>query len=179
MSTRSIWTFIDKSWEPEREYHVYKHYDGYPAGASAFVINVLLSELAWRWPRFEADEFAAAFIAANKVRQGDIRLCKSRTDFTDVGYGYTLWVDYQSAEPLVGRSAGTLMIEVAATDYWDDTFSEKVLYTGSVMGFLAEFPPYYATTEDAAGRVLLRDERDPGAIRYRDEMKRLRELGYK
>jgi hypothetical protein len=61
MSTRACYTFIDET----EEVHVYKHSDGYPTGAAEFIIAAL--EFAWPLPRFEADEFAAAFVAANKV----------------------------------------------------------------------------------------------------------------
>jgi hypothetical protein len=43
---------------------VYKHHDGYPAGAAKAIGAAL--DFAWQLPRFEADEFAAAFVAANK-----------------------------------------------------------------------------------------------------------------
>jgi hypothetical protein len=43
---------------------IYKHSDGYPEGAVCWITRAL--EFAWPLPRFEADEFAAAFVAANK-----------------------------------------------------------------------------------------------------------------
>lgn len=43
---------------------VYKHHDGYPDGAVGFIQETL--NAAWPLPRFEADEWAAAFAAANK-----------------------------------------------------------------------------------------------------------------
>lgn len=60
MSTRAMYTFRDG----HGEYHVYKHHDGYPSGAIEAILNALL--FAWTPPRFEADEFAAAFVAGNK-----------------------------------------------------------------------------------------------------------------
>lgn len=68
MGTRGIYKFIDQY----STYYVYKHRDNYPSGAAVFIQNAL--ELAWGLPRFEADEFSASFIAANKKRGGDIRL---------------------------------------------------------------------------------------------------------
>jgi hypothetical protein len=61
MSTGALYTFKDahSSW------NVYKHH-GYPSGAAVAIVNGLL--YAWMLPRFEADEFAAAFIAGNKSR---------------------------------------------------------------------------------------------------------------
>ena len=64
MGTRAIYIFEDD----HEEVHVYKHYDNYPLGAVDFIENA--KEFAWELPRFEADEFAAAFVAANKNPKG-------------------------------------------------------------------------------------------------------------
>src|SRR4051794_34741819 len=78
MST--VYTFQDET----GEYHVFKHSDGYPEGA-AIAINKALP-YAWPLPRFEANEFAAAFVCGNKVatarnafglQGGDVRLLPS------------------------------------------------------------------------------------------------------
>ncbi len=61
MSTRALYTFRDFDGE---EHHVYKHHDGYPTGAAEALANAL--PYAWKLPRYEADEFAAAFVAGNK-----------------------------------------------------------------------------------------------------------------
>ena len=71
MSTRAIYTFTDG----KETHHVYKHHDGYPTEAAKFILAAL--PLAWPLPRFEPDEFAAAFVAANKNRPGGVRLCES------------------------------------------------------------------------------------------------------
>lgn len=68
MSTRAIYTFKDD----REEFHVYKHDDGYPEGALGFIEAATLR--AWPLPRFEPDEFGAAFIAANKTSDGGVRL---------------------------------------------------------------------------------------------------------
>jgi hypothetical protein len=62
MSTRACYRFIDP--ETAEVVTVYKHSDGYPEGAVCWITRAL--DFAWTLPRFEADEFAAAFIAANK-----------------------------------------------------------------------------------------------------------------
>lgn len=75
MSTRGCYTFVD-IWDNERtEYHVYKHSDNYPEGEYGGIaaINAALN-FAWELPRYEADEFAASFITANKDGQGNVRL---------------------------------------------------------------------------------------------------------
>ena len=54
-------------------YGAYKHYDNYPSGAADFIENA--KSYAWDLPRFEADDFAAAFVAANKAKSGgEVRL---------------------------------------------------------------------------------------------------------
>lgn len=73
MSTRALYTFKDEN----GEYHVYKHSDGYPEWALKFIDNA--REKAWPLPRFEADDFAAAFVAANKDGGGGIRLTTGKT----------------------------------------------------------------------------------------------------
>lgn len=67
MSTRALYTFRD---EDGTAYNVYKHHDGYPTGA-ARVIRDAINYYAWPLPRFEADEFAAAFCAAGKSAFGE------------------------------------------------------------------------------------------------------------
>ncbi|MGH7172937.1 MAG: hypothetical protein ACRELG_21865 [Gemmataceae bacterium] len=68
MGTRAVYTFIDEL----NCVSVYKHWDGYPTWACRDIANAL--PLAWPLPRFEAEEFAAAFVAANKKGRGDIYL---------------------------------------------------------------------------------------------------------
>ena len=76
MGTRAIY-FFDDTFRNNRGTTnicaVYKHYDNYPKGA-AYHIEAA-KDYAWRLPRFEADEFAAAFVAANKNKSGgEVRL---------------------------------------------------------------------------------------------------------
>jgi hypothetical protein len=84
MSTRALYTFIDSDYS---EYTVFKHWDNYPSGAYGFIQKAL--SLAWELPRFEADEFAAAFIAANKKGGGDLRLLNA-----DSTNGDALGIEY-------------------------------------------------------------------------------------
>ena len=76
MGTRAVYFFNDMFREGKDSiniYGVYKHYDNYPKGA-AYHIEAA-KDYAWRLPRFEADEFAAAFVAANKNKSGgEVRL---------------------------------------------------------------------------------------------------------
>lgn len=70
MGTRAIYFFEDHDGSV---YGAYKHYDNYPQGAVWFIENA--KSYAWEFPRFEADDFAAAFVAANKAKSGgEVRL---------------------------------------------------------------------------------------------------------
>jgi hypothetical protein len=96
MSTRAVITFID-----ERDtFHVYKHHDGYPThgfkwlsehGVIAAIRRAM--PLAWTLPRFEASEFACAFIAANKTRGGGLYLTGHWNQHGDLDYRYEVRCD--------------------------------------------------------------------------------------
>ena len=80
MSTRGLYTFTDSEGD---SFTVFKHWDNYPSGAYNFIQKALTK--AWDLPRFEADEFAASFIAANKKDGGgDLRLTNEATTNADV-----------------------------------------------------------------------------------------------
>ena len=109
MGTRAIYQFRDG----DDECFVYKHYDNYPQGAVHFIEEA--KGFAWKLPRFEADEFASAFVAANKSKNGGgVRLIshhfKNEGEILDANswceYHYiihfdkslkTLWVEIQEA----------------------------------------------------------------------------------
>ena len=89
MGTRAIYIFEDE----HEEVAVYKHYDNYPLGAVDFIENA--KEYAWELPRFEADEFAAAFVAANKNRKGgEIRVVNARFKDREEMLEANDWCDY-------------------------------------------------------------------------------------
>lgn len=90
MGTRAVYSFKSHG----ESFHVYKHWDNQPICAAGFISAACLK--AWDLPRFEADEFAAAFIAANKDKGGDIRLVKSPSDVGDAAYFYTVEHDGKS-----------------------------------------------------------------------------------
>lgn len=91
MSTRAVIVFGDRAdmaVGDAKSYVVYSHYDGYPAGLASMFQTTLQSGLAWELPRFEADEFACAFIAANKLRGGGMRLFHRWDEQPDIEYVY-------------------------------------------------------------------------------------------
>ena len=71
MSTRACYRFIPNNGPNDFPgvVTVYKHHDGYPSGAAAAIEAALPH--AWQLPRFEADEFAAAFVRGNKKSAED------------------------------------------------------------------------------------------------------------
>ena len=79
MSTRASITFKDE----HEEVTLYQHCDGYPSGVLENLRKA--KDFAWELPRFEACEFAAAYIAANKTGPGDIYIsseCDGRFEYT-------------------------------------------------------------------------------------------------
>ena len=95
MGTRAIYIFEDEHDHVGRpdEVYVYKHYDNYPEGAVDFIENA--KEFAWDLPRFEADEFAASFVAANKSRAGGgVRLVNASFKDRDEMLEANHWCDY-------------------------------------------------------------------------------------
>lgn len=91
MSTRAVYTFADA----HDKFHVYKHWDNYPerednteVGAYAFIRQA--KGLAWELPRFEASEFATAFISKHKHEGGGVYLSKGARYHGDLSYHYTI-----------------------------------------------------------------------------------------
>ena len=86
MSTRACYIFKDQY----GEYAVYKHHDGYPQGARGHIAAA--AAVAWPLPRYEADEFGAAFVAANKPHDGGVRLINGSWESfpADIEYAYVI-----------------------------------------------------------------------------------------
>lgn len=83
MGTRAVISFIDE----DNTFHVYKHWDGDPPSILHYIECAKV--FAWELPRFEADEFAAAFIAACKSKGGgDVRLVKTYKGLGDLEFRY-------------------------------------------------------------------------------------------
>lgn len=114
MGTRSITTFTDE----RGSYHIYKHWDGYPENMVPLIFGAQTA--AWELPRFEADEYAAAFVSTTKVKEGDVRIQLGRTDAADVEFGYT-----------VTCQKGKLHLVITTCDFWDDGTEERVLFSGT------------------------------------------------
>lgn len=93
MGTPAIITFRDD----DGAYSIYQQYDGYPKDVAASIEAA--KNYAWPLPRFEPEEFAAAYVRANKVRGGGIYLTHPG-EYDDIEYIYVvtlkdgeLWVE--------------------------------------------------------------------------------------
>ena len=115
MGTRAIYQFQDNDGD---ECYVYKHYDNYPQGAVHFIEEA--KSMAWPFPRYEADEFAAAFVAANKNKNGgEVRLIshhfKNEGEILDAHS----WCDYYYIIHF-DKSLKTLWVEIQESFYQKD-----------------------------------------------------------
>lgn len=122
MGTRAIISFTEKG----EAHHVYKHFDGYPSGIIECLAAMRERGLCWNLPRYEADEMAAGFVAAAKEGQGGVRLARSRTQYSDVEFGYKVYTD----------KTGLLCIRVTSCDFWDGGRKEEELWKGPLAVFL-------------------------------------------
>jgi hypothetical protein len=123
MGTRALFTFEDTT----ESFHVYKHSDGYPEGALEALRAAV--PLAWELPRFEPDEFAAAFVAGNKSRPGHIRIMRSGTIEDICTADAAFWY-------VVTAKGKELHISCYSVDNWD-TFKKKKLFSGNLIKFAA------------------------------------------
>ena len=113
MATRGVYRF--KETDSEVIHKVYNHWDNYPSNAYELIKNALSK--AWVLPRFEADEFACAFIAANKDQHGGMRLMPH--DQEDMGQDYDYLIYFEGSEGSCGIfPKGDLIIEF--TDHDDN-----------------------------------------------------------
>ena len=111
MSTRGIFQFTSGN----ESYCVYKHHDCYPEGPhGGFAAIAAAAALAWQLPRFEPDEFAAAFVAANKDRPGGLRLTNAQR------WEEAASADCEYAYVIDGRTVKCLPVEFdEETGEWD------------------------------------------------------------
>lgn len=82
MSTRATYRFFDD----RQSFTIYKHFDGYPEGGLRWIEKA--KEKAWPLDRFEASDFGAAFVAANKDGAGNVYLTEGHDSHGDTQYTY-------------------------------------------------------------------------------------------
>lgn len=138
MSTRACYVFKDET----NTFTVYKHYDGYPEGAAQFFVKAI--PYAWDLPRFEASDFAAAFIAANKEKGGgNIYLTTNPEAHADIEYVYEL----------IQAKNGQLVIKSFETEYVDSVIDYDIpgsatRYKEFFYGRLKDFVKQYGDDND-------------------------------
>ena len=138
MSTRAVYTFKDA----DSTVHVYKHHDGYPEGGLSWIANALPH--AWDLPRFEADEFAAAFVAANKESGGGVRLFPTRITephkfASDAEFHY-----------IIQPGGKTLQITIKKVDWWKDTRQSETIFSGTLDDAIKQFGASWIKEPEAA-----------------------------
>ena len=131
MSTRACYTFTEYSETSGRnDVHVYKHHDNYPEGGLQFIQQSI--PYAWELPRFEADDFAAAFVAANKgTRGGGVRLINTKHPWEfsmDSEYWYK-----------VSCKNGILMVDVFTVDWWGPEKKETLKISGTLSDAIKQY----------------------------------------
>lgn len=135
MSTRAMYTFKDK----HDTIHVYKHCDGYPEGGLSWIVNT--QKLAWNLPRFEASDFAAAFVGANKAGSGNVRLCG-----TDIQDPWQMSADSQY-HYTVTCNKGALHVQIDEVN-WRDTPEKppqaETLFAGTLDAAVEKFGAKFA-----------------------------------
>ena len=129
MSTRSVYTFKDEY----QSFTVYKHWDGYPEGAAEFLTNAI--PFSWGMDRFEADDFAAAFVAANKTQGGDVRLTTSVDAHVDLDYHYELTPARTNGQ-LIVRASEVEYERISGNDY---QIAFKEVFYGRLKDFVDKF----------------------------------------
>ena len=131
MGTRAIYFFEERQ-DDNSYYGVYKHYDGYPRGAAGHIEKA--KDYAWPLPRWEADEFAAAFVAANKnPKGGEVRLLPNfehtsipmmMEEHTWCDFYYIIsWDDYD--QEMFVTIFESRYDEKLETQYWHETASMR------------------------------------------------------
>ncbi len=139
MSTRAVYTFKDK----RNIVHVFKHHDGYPGSAVEHIRNAL--RIAWKLPRFEADEFAASFVAANKGKLGGgIRLCGTHVQephdaYVDVNYWYVITC---RGEPAY------IMVNIYTVNWSSVYKSQDLIYSGPLDDAMESLTELWAAQEE-------------------------------
>lgn len=131
MGTRAIYKFEDSN----DECFVYKHYDNYPQGSVHFIEAA--KEFAWELPRFEADEFASAFVAANKNKAGgEVRLVSHHLKGEDEILESHHWCDYY----YVISFDGELQVEIQESKYHKDgSTTWKKIWSGTHEDMMKEY----------------------------------------
>jgi hypothetical protein len=129
MGTRAVFTFKDDY----GSHAVYKHWDGYPESAVECLTKAI--PFSWGLDRYEACDFSAAFVAANKQKGGDVYLTTSAEDHCDLSYHYEL---------TSAKTNGQLIIRALKVEYEciTDIAFKEIFY-----GRLKDFVDTYGSSD--------------------------------
>lgn len=130
MGTRAVYTFKSHG----ETYHVYKHWDGYLSGAAGFFANAV--QYAWQGDRFEAADFAAAFITGNKPKGGgDVYFSRGPNKHGDLEYCYEVYPHKKTYERCV---------KAYEVDYEPESrkFRRRQIFNGTLNEFIFEHGEY-------------------------------------
>lgn len=95
MSTRAVVSISDPGGTGDT-FHIYTHSDGYPEYQVVRIADAI--PFAWPLPRFEAMDFAAAFVRGSKEHGGGVYLTPDWKRHGDLEYRYEV-------SPRVGDAA--------------------------------------------------------------------------
>lgn len=128
MATRATITVADD----KDSFDIYQHYDGYPNGEHGLVRRLANApRMAWKLPRFEAMDFAAAVVAVLKEGGGATYLTKDSALHSDRAFHYKITPLRDGVSTQVG-----LCITQAA---WRDDTPDKVLFDGALVDAVKAF----------------------------------------
>jgi hypothetical protein len=150
MSTRACYRFIrpkNDMWNGAKVVTVYTHSDGYPEGACRWIEAAL--EYSWVLPRFEADDFAAAFVAANKgmttYYERMARQAKADGDDEDAKSYLKRAEEYRSGRYADMRGGGVRLVPMAGMDaHWKFAGDTEYVYDISEAGGALAITAYRA-----------------------------------
>jgi len=124
MSTRAVLTVEEKD---GTVFSIYKHGDGYPEGMALMMVEAL--QFAWTLPRFEAMDWSAAFIAANKpVGGGSVYITSGADYHSDLDYAYK-----------IGQAKNGQLIVACVS-----LIEERLMFYGRLKEFVSQYGNTYA-----------------------------------
>ena len=113
MSTRAVVTIQDSC----DTFHIYTHCDGYPEYQVKRIADAI--PFAWPFPRFEAMDFAAAFVRGSKEHGGNIYLTADWNRHSDLEYRYEISANRPALQITVFTVSGDTSEKV-----WSGTLPE-------------------------------------------------------
>lgn len=127
MGTRAVITFIDEF----GRHSVYQHWDGDYETVLDNIRKTIRSGKCWKWPRWEADEFAAAYVATVKTDSGNIRLSRGVAGHGGLSFSYTVQKEGKDGEEAlrIATRSGSKLLSVrwiVFTDTMTATIEEEV-----------------------------------------------------